>query len=109
MLPGAASSSGNLLETVGERGREFAEVVGERVSPLLDAALERGAEFAEVARERGAEFAEVFLRQRTHIALRLYQGRQQRALVSSIDLTRRRPIDRTRASARLTRTARPFH
>ncbi|MDT5091376.1 MAG: hypothetical protein QOH60_739 [Mycobacterium sp.] len=59
VLPGAASSSGNLLETVGERGREFAEVAGERVSPLLDAALERGAELAELARDRGADFAEL--------------------------------------------------
>jgi uncharacterized membrane protein YphA (DoxX/SURF4 family) len=57
-LPGAAASSGSLLETVGERGREFAEVAGERVSPLLDVARERGAEFAELARERGADWAE---------------------------------------------------
>lgn len=58
-LPGAAASSSSLLETVGERGREFAEVAGERVSPLLDVARERGAEFAEVARDRGADWAEV--------------------------------------------------
>ena len=69
-LPGAAASSGGLLETVGEkmsqgaqigaeRGREFAEVAGERVSPLLDVARERGAEFAEIARERGADWAEI--------------------------------------------------
>ncbi|MDT5010034.1 MAG: hypothetical protein QOH57_1651 [Mycobacterium sp.] len=69
-LPGAAASSGSLLETVGEkvshgaqigaeRGREFAEVAGERVSPLLDVARERGAEWAEVARDRGADLAEI--------------------------------------------------
>jgi uncharacterized membrane protein YphA (DoxX/SURF4 family) len=58
-LPGVASSSGSLLETGAERGRELAEVAGERLSPLLDVARERGAELAEVARERGAELAEV--------------------------------------------------
>jgi uncharacterized membrane protein YphA (DoxX/SURF4 family) len=67
---GAATSSGALLGSVGEkvshglqtgaeRSREFADVAGERVSPLLDVARERGAEFATVARERGAELADV--------------------------------------------------
>ena len=68
-LPGAASSGGDFLGTVGEkvghglqvgaeRGRELADVAGERVAPLLDTARERGAELAEVARERGVEFAD---------------------------------------------------
>ena len=58
-LPGGTASGGDLLGTVGERGRELAETAGERVSPLLDVARERGAELAEVARDRGAEIAEV--------------------------------------------------
>ena len=62
-LPGGTASGGDLLGTVGERGRELAEAAGERVSPLLEVARERGAELAaevaDVARERGAELAAV--------------------------------------------------
>jgi len=80
VLPvGAATSSGALLGSVGEkvshglqtgaeRGRELADVAGERVSPLLDVARERGAEFAAVARERGAELADVAQKRSAELA-----------------------------------------
>jgi uncharacterized membrane protein YphA (DoxX/SURF4 family)/vacuolar-type H+-ATPase subunit H len=67
-LPVGATSSGALLDTVGEkvtqglhtgaeRGRELADVAGERVSPLLDAARDRGSDLAETARKRGKKAA----------------------------------------------------
>ncbi|MBJ7338252.1 DoxX family membrane protein [Mycolicibacterium sp.] len=48
-----------LVDRVGQRGREIAHVALERGSELADVARERGAELADVAAERGTEFADV--------------------------------------------------